>query len=76
MACVDKGISRKIPLGRPFPIDSVYFCPIVLQAKVCTVRQSMIFYVPETHIMYFIRRCWFLKCSEEIHYVPIGDGDM
>jgi hypothetical protein len=29
-----------------------------------------------THIMYFIRRCWFLKCSEEIHYVPIGDGDM
>jgi hypothetical protein len=32
------------------------------------------FYVPETHIMYFIRRCWFLKCSEEIHYVPIGDG--
>ena len=29
-------------------------------------------YVPETHIMYFIR----LKCSEEIHYVPIGDGDM
>ncbi len=24
-----------------------------------------IFYVPETHIMYFIRRCWFLKCSEE-----------
>ncbi len=37
----------------------------------CTV-----FYVPETHIMYFIRRCWFLKCSEEIHYVPLGDGDM
>ena len=34
------------------------------------------FYVPETHIMYFIRRCWFLKCSEEIHYVPIGAGDM
>ena len=34
------------------------------------------FYVLETHIMYFIRRCWFLKCSEEIHYVPIGDGDM
>ncbi len=34
------------------------------------------FYVPETHIMYFIRRCWFLKCSEEIHYVPIGDDDM
>ncbi len=33
-----------------------------------------VFYVPETHIMYFIRRCWFLKCSEEIHYVPIGDG--
>jgi hypothetical protein len=26
--------------------------------------------------MYFIRRCWFLKCSEEIHYVPIGHGDM
>jgi hypothetical protein len=26
--------------------------------------------------MFFIRRCWFLKCSEEIHYVPIGDGDM
>ncbi len=26
--------------------------------------------------MYFIRRCWFLKCSEEIHYVPIGNGDM
>jgi len=24
--------------------------------------------------MYFIRRCRFLKCSEEIHYVPIGDG--
>jgi hypothetical protein len=37
-----------------------------------------IFYVrvPETHIMYFIRRCWFLKCSEDIHYLPIGDGDM
>ncbi len=34
------------------------------------------FYVPETHIMYFIRRCWFFKCAEEIHYVPIGDGDM
>ncbi len=33
-------------------------------------------YVPETHIMYFIRRCWFLKSSEEIHYVPIGPGDM
>ncbi len=32
------------------------------------------FYVPETHIMYFIRPCWFIKCSEEIHYVPIGDG--
>jgi hypothetical protein len=48
------------------------------------------FYVPETHIMYFKWRCWFLKCSEEglfggeggcellvhnaIHYVPIGDG--
>jgi len=30
----------------------------------------------ETHIMYLIRRCWFLKCSEEIYYVPIGDGDM
>ncbi len=27
---------------------------------------AKIFYVPETHIMYFIRRCWFLKCSEEI----------
>ncbi len=26
--------------------------------------------------MYFIRRCWFRKCSEEIHYVPIGAGDM
>jgi hypothetical protein len=26
--------------------------------------------------MYFIRRCCFLKCSEEIHYVPIGAGDM
>ncbi len=26
--------------------------------------------------MYFIQRSWFLKCSEEIHYVPIGDGDM
>ena len=26
--------------------------------------------------MYFIQRCWFLKCSEEIHYVPIGAGDM
>ncbi len=26
--------------------------------------------------MYFIRRCWFLKWSEEIHYVSIGDGDM
>ncbi len=39
-------------------------------------RRSHTFYVPETHIMYFIRRCWFLKCSEEIHYVPIGDGDM
>ncbi len=24
-----------------------------------------VFYVPETHIMYFIRCCWFLKCSEE-----------
>jgi hypothetical protein len=45
-----------------------------------------ILYVPETHIMYFLctrdpyyvlyRRCWFLKCSEEIHYVPIGAGDM
>jgi hypothetical protein len=22
------------------------------------------YYVPETHFMYFIRRCWFLKCSE------------
>ncbi len=22
-------------------------------------------YVPDTHIMYLIRRCWFLKCSEE-----------
>jgi hypothetical protein len=28
----------------------------------------------ETHIMYLIRRCWFLKCSEEIHYLPINDG--
>jgi hypothetical protein len=37
---------------------------------------SYIVYVPETHIMYFIQRCWFLKCSEEIHYVPIGAGDM
>ncbi len=26
--------------------------------------------------MNFIRRCWFLKCSEEIHYVPIGASDM
>ncbi len=33
-------------------------------------------YVPETHIMYFIPRCWFLKWSEEIHYIPIGAGDM
>jgi hypothetical protein len=41
-----------------------------------TLESSIWFYVPETHIMYFIRRCWFLKCSEEIHYVPIGDGDM
>ncbi len=40
------------------------------------VPVSYIFYVPETHIMYFIRRCWFLKCCEEIHYVPIGDGDL
>jgi hypothetical protein len=34
------------------------------------------YYVPETHIMYFVRCCWFLKCSEEIHYVPLGAGDM
>ncbi len=40
------------------------------------VLQKSAFYVPETHIMYFIRRCWFLKCSEEIHYVPIGAGEM
>jgi len=40
------------------------------------VRFNFKFYVPETHILYFIRRCWFLKCSEEIHYVPIGAGDM
>ncbi len=37
---------------------------------------TVYYYVPETHIMYFIQRCWFLKCSEEIHYVPIGAGNM
>ncbi len=41
-----------------------------------TFRGKNCFYVPETHIMYFIRRCWFLKCSEEIHNVSIGAGDM
>ncbi len=39
-----------------------------------TFKGCLTLYVPETHIMYFIRRCWFLKCSEEIHYVPIGAG--
>ncbi len=52
------------------------------------VVEGISFYVPETHVMYFIRRGWFLKCSEEgllvgggvllvhseIYYVPIGDG--
>ncbi len=42
----------------------------------CTLYMVYNFYVPETHIMYFIQRCLFFKCSEEIHYVPIGDGDM
>ncbi len=27
--------------------------------------EHFFFYVPETHILYFIRRSWFLKCSEE-----------
>ncbi len=44
--------------------------------RVYTCKLYISFYVPETHIMYFIRRWWFLKCSEEIHYVPIGDGDL
>jgi hypothetical protein len=34
--------------------------------KLETIQLHLKFYVPETHIMYFIRRCWFLKCSEEI----------
>ncbi len=46
----------------------------LLLDKLWSLRKYL--YVPETHIMYFIRRCWFLKCSEEIHYVPLGDGDM
>ncbi len=32
------------------------------------------FYVPETHIMYFIRRCLFLKCHEEGLLVVGGGG--
>ncbi len=44
--------------------------------KVALATKYLNIYVPETHVMYFIRHCWFLKCSEEIHYVPIGDGDM
>jgi hypothetical protein len=51
--------------------NTQYVCAIY-----CIPRDIYLYYVPETHIMYFIRRCWFLKCSEEIHYVPIGDGDM
>jgi hypothetical protein len=47
---------------------------IVIGFELITVCHK--FYVTETHIMYFIRRCWFLKCSEEIHYVPVGAGDM
>ncbi len=47
---------------------------IVIGFELITVCHK--FYVTETHIMYFIRRCWFLKCSEEIHYVPLGAGDM
>jgi hypothetical protein len=45
-------------------------------SKIWHQKCGVFIYVPETHIMYFIRRCWFLKCSEEIHYVPIGAGDM
>ena len=32
------------------------------------------YYLPETNIISLRNCCWFLKCSEEIHYVPIGDG--
>ncbi len=53
--------------GVPVPLENTP-CPISL------VLLTKAFYVPETHIMYFIRPCRFLKCSEEIHYVPIGDG--
>jgi hypothetical protein len=45
-------------------------CRFVTGRKAFFWSWNILFYVPETHIMYFIRRCWFLKCSEEIHYVP------
>ncbi len=38
------------------------------------LARSEILYVPETHIMYFIRRCWFLKCSEEVLLGGGGGG--
>ncbi len=54
--------------------QNIFFPPDFLRRKRRVPKND--FYVPETHIMHFIRRCWFLKCSEEIHYVPIGDGNM
>ncbi len=41
-------------------------------SRVHYYRRCWIFYVPETHTMYFIRRCWFLKCSEEGLLVGVG----
>ncbi len=33
-----------------------------------------VFYAPEAYIMYFIGRCWFLNCSEEIKGCMGGVG--
>ncbi len=62
--------------GRGFPKMTLFhadpdpqlFCSgpllnmVLAQDQLATYRM---FYVPETHIMYFIRRGWFPKCSEE-----------
>ncbi len=73
-------LSTKIPVALVNSLFSqiLYFTKIYFRKTSPNISTYIVtfFYVPETHIMYFIRRCWFLKCSEEIHYVPIGDGDM
>ncbi len=67
---------QKFRKNRNLFIVRIYFRTMELYIIFTRLNIFFMYRRPILCTKYFIRRCWFLKCSEEIHYVPIGDGDM